>query len=231
MALTLAQQYTLDECLRRQNLLTNEDLILELTDHFMLSLDQQMADGVAFKTALASVVAGFGGRAELQRMERRYNSVTFGHYTDVWKQAALSQFRMPKLWFIIALFGCIIYLNMRSSATHNAGSYLSGMATGIIGGLLLGVVFNGGSQYVVALVKRGFHNPPTEIQYIITRCLTGALLLVGIGAGGFQFGQNWPFLLHPVLAAAYITGLYVFFVSYSVLLRHLYDLEPPTWNW
>ncbi len=228
--LTLAQQYGLDDCLRKQNLLTNEDLILELTDHFTLSLNQQMADGVAFETALANVVADFGGRSELQRMERRYNRVTFGRYTEVWKQAALSQLKGHKLLFTMVFFGLIVYLNAVSPTTHKAGYFLSYSGAGVVASLILGV-FGVGSKYFESVFRRGWYNPPTGMQYIITRILTGALLLFGTGQTGLLVAEIWPFLLHPAVVATYITSAYVFTVSYGTLYRYLYHRDAPIWIW
>ena len=72
MILTPDQLATIDRHLRKENWLLNEDLITELTDHYVAGLEDRMARGVAFDAALREVYAGFGWRKGLLKMEEEY---------------------------------------------------------------------------------------------------------------------------------------------------------------
>lgn len=229
--LTLAQQYALDDCLHQQNLLTNEDLIVELTDHFTLSLDQQMSDGVSFEKALANVVADFGGRKELQQMERRYNRITFRQYTAVWTQAVLGQFKGYRLWITLTFYGFAFYVNADAPAPGKPTHFITGISLVLLTGLVLTCLFTkANSRYFFSLFQLGYHNPPTEMQYVFTRVLGVALLLMGLGEIGIRLTADYPLLLHPAIIAAYYTSTVIYINSYSLLNRHLYNIEPSIWN-
>ncbi|WP_461148901.1 hypothetical protein [Spirosoma pulveris] len=65
--LTPAQQSALDCHLRETNLLTNEELILELTDHYTTALLDRMAQGMTFETALTDTQQAFGGAKDCRK--------------------------------------------------------------------------------------------------------------------------------------------------------------------
>lgn len=70
--LTHAQLTAIDQHLRKENWLLNEDLITELTDHYINGISDRLAQGMAFDIALREIHTGFGGRKGLLKMEEEY---------------------------------------------------------------------------------------------------------------------------------------------------------------
>ncbi|GAB2526251.1 hypothetical protein [Spirosoma aerophilum] len=70
--LTPTQFTAIDQHLRKENWLLNEDLIAELTDHYINGISERLAQGMAFDLALREIHTGFGGRKGLLRMEEEY---------------------------------------------------------------------------------------------------------------------------------------------------------------
>ncbi|MCX6218889.1 hypothetical protein [Spirosoma sp.] len=70
--LTPAQLTAIDQHLRKENWLLNEDLITELTDHYINGITDRLAQGMAFDLALREIHTGFGGRKGLLKMEEDY---------------------------------------------------------------------------------------------------------------------------------------------------------------
>jgi hypothetical protein len=66
--LTPAQLTAIDQHLRKENWLLNEDLITELTDHYINGISDRLASGMAFDVALQEIHTGFGGRKGLLKM-------------------------------------------------------------------------------------------------------------------------------------------------------------------
>ncbi len=67
--LTPDQLNQIDQHLRKENWLLNEDFIAELTDHYAAGIDDRMAHGLSFSDALRAVHTDFGGRKALLKME------------------------------------------------------------------------------------------------------------------------------------------------------------------
>lgn len=72
--LTPAQLSTIDQHLRKENWLLNEELIAELTDHFIDGICERLNQGMEFDVALRDVHSGFGGRVGLLKMEEEYQT-------------------------------------------------------------------------------------------------------------------------------------------------------------
>jgi hypothetical protein len=72
MSLSPAQLTAIDQHLRKENWLLNEDLITELTDHYINGISDRLAQGIAFEVALREIHAGFGGRKGLLKMEEDF---------------------------------------------------------------------------------------------------------------------------------------------------------------
>jgi hypothetical protein len=73
----------IDRHLRQDNRLVNEELIAELTDHYVVGIAERMAQGLSFNAALRDMHDNFGGRKGLQTMERQYNRVTISQYSQI----------------------------------------------------------------------------------------------------------------------------------------------------
>ena len=72
MALSPDQLQAIDQHLRKANWLLNEDLITELTDHYVAGIEDHLTQGVSFESAVTAVHTGFGGRKGLLKMEEEY---------------------------------------------------------------------------------------------------------------------------------------------------------------
>lgn len=187
----------IDQHLRQANRLVNDELIAELTDHYVASISERMAQGLSFDAALQEIYAGFGGRKGLRDLERQYNRVTLRHYSQIWRDCIQQQFRWPGLIIPMLLFGfiCGIWLLLATSMPNPLSidrltNTWNGFAFGSIGGLFI--------QFVrqLYLHRRGLPNVSPQALYVLTRLLplNAALYVI-------------PFLL-PHLAPYVAAGIY-----------------------
>jgi hypothetical protein len=231
--LTPAQQSTLDYHLRKTNLLTNEELILELTDHYTTALLDRMAEGMAFATALTATQQAFGGRNGLQKMERQYNRVTFRHYDEHWRQAVINQFQKPLLWrqTVPVCTGLILlsflgYSPDTASGVGLGSDFYTGLGTGTVTGFVVLLMSLMGS-YLKTVFNYGIHNVPTEALYLVKRHSVLLLIIYGIGVTGF-FGLlpllQYP--IQPVLISVYLVAIGLYVRTGSIMYESLYNVSP-----
>ncbi|QMW03039.1 hypothetical protein [Spirosoma foliorum] len=230
--LTPAQQATLDYHLREANLLTNEELILELTDHYSTDLTERIAQGMTFETALTAIQTAFGGRKGLQKMERAYNRVTFRHYDESWKQALIIQFQKPLLWRqTIPSYAVLLVFSFFSIMTNSsASSKWDAFSNGTLGGVIVGFVINQLAilwPYLKSIVRNGIHNIPAEGLYMMKRqgLLTATLYTSGL------LGYLWLLPLLPSSMQAVLVSIYLASVCLYMLTSHkmhelLYEYAP-----
>ena len=72
--LSPTQLSAIDQHLRKENWLLNEDLIAELTDHYIDGISDRLEQGMEFSMALRDIHTGFGGRKGLLKMEEEYQT-------------------------------------------------------------------------------------------------------------------------------------------------------------
>lgn len=104
------RQADLARHLRSTNLLTNEELIAELTDHFAMAIDERMARGESFDGALANVQEKFGGWPGLQTIQDEY---VRGQNRTAWatfRRVALSYIALPRLLITLSLLAGTYWL-------------------------------------------------------------------------------------------------------------------------
>ncbi len=125
MNLTADQLIAIDRHLRKENWLLNEDLIAELTDHYVAGISDRMAQEQAFSEALIEVYKGFGWRKGLLNMEEQY-----GVQKD--RQANLMEWRKMKTFFAgprvlisVALFWGLYQLNSVDANGNGTKSFFS----------------------------------------------------------------------------------------------------------
>lgn len=224
--LTLENKYHIDEQLRQENLLTNEDLIAELTDHYSIALDEQLQNGTNALVALTAINADFGGRKGLQKLERQYNRVTFHRYEQFWWQSIMNQFKANRVICLLVLgtvVACGFWQTPQQNPWLNSGFFI-GSLTGLTLGLQRPLW-----DYLKKLVKHGWHNPPTEVQFLLPRSV-GVLIafwLVGQAMAGLTPRYSW--LGNTGVYLVYILLLVLAMNSYGKLYRHLYNVEDPEW--
>jgi hypothetical protein len=95
--LTTNQLQAIDHHLRKENWLLNEELITELTDHYVAGIENRLTQGIEFDTALKAIHADFGGRKGLITMEEGFQISQTKLVMDLTKQQVFSFFRLPKL--------------------------------------------------------------------------------------------------------------------------------------
>ncbi|SOD89763.1 hypothetical protein [Spirosoma fluviale] len=231
--LTSAQQSTLDYHLRETNLLTNEELIQELTDHFTTALLDRMAQGMTFATALTATQEAFGGRKGLQKMERQYNRVTFRHYDERWYQAVRTQFQKPLLWrqtvpvcAVLILLSFVGYAPDSANGVELDSDFYAGFATGTIMGffvLIMGLVW----PYLKTVFRYGIHNVPTEALYLITRHSVLLPVIYGIGVTGFLgILPLIPYPTQPLLIFLYLVAIGLYMRTGNIMYESLYEIHP-----
>lgn len=230
--LTPAQQATLDYHLRETNLLTNEELIIELTDHYTVALSDRMEKGMTFDSALTAIQTAFGGRKGLQKMERAYNRVTFRHYDERWKQALLVQFQKPLLWRqTIPSYAVLLAFSFFSIMTNSsASSKWDAFSNGTLMGVVVGFVINQLAMlwpYLKSIVRNGIHNIPAEGLYMMKRqgLFTTILYTTGL------LGYVWllPLLPSPmqaVLVSIYLASICLYMLTSHYMHELLYEYAP-----
>ena len=102
--LTPAQLKLIDKHLRSDNWLLNNDLIAELTDHYVDAISDKLTEKVPFELALQDVHRSFGGRKGLLKMEENYSKMeaqtNLRVYRDVFKKA----FQRPGLGYTLLIW-------------------------------------------------------------------------------------------------------------------------------
>lgn len=104
MNLTPDQHTAIDRHLRKENWLLNEDVIAELTDHYINGISERMAYGMTFDEALREVHTGFGGRKELLKIEEDYQKTQAKSNGRLVRRLFVRYFQRPRLSITLTLF-------------------------------------------------------------------------------------------------------------------------------
>ncbi|MVM38855.1 hypothetical protein GO730_17070 [Spirosoma sp. HMF3257] len=107
---TLTQLTAIDQHLRKENWLLNEDLITELTDHYINGIDERLAQGMAFDVAIREIHSGFGGRKGLLKMEEDYQLSQTKNNGRIIREKIALYFRKPQLSITILI---LVYTSIR----------------------------------------------------------------------------------------------------------------------
>ena len=142
--LTPEQKTAIDRHLRKENWLLNRDLIVELTDHYTEGVEERMANGTSFETAVREIHANFGGRKGLLHMEEEYQNQKY-HQLELKEWRLVQSFMHGPRWFVsVLIFAGLFCLNrwfehqsMVESVSYIALFYVSGS---VIGNLLRGAI-------------------------------------------------------------------------------------------
>lgn len=141
--LTTDQLQAIDRHLRKENWLLNEELITELKDHYIAGIEERMAHGIPFDTAILEIYAGFGGRKGLLKMEEEYRKAQARNNGRIIRQRIASYFQLPRLG-ITCLLLLLVYYNMQTLA--NGLTFLwntSWLYIGLLSGfIILNVILN-----------------------------------------------------------------------------------------
>jgi len=102
--LTPAQLTLIDKHLRSDNWLLNNDLIAELTDHYVDAITDKLAQHVPFDLALQDVHRSFGGRKGLLTMEENYIKAQAHTNSRVYRDAFKKAFQLPGLGYTLLVW-------------------------------------------------------------------------------------------------------------------------------
>ncbi|SOD89776.1 hypothetical protein [Spirosoma fluviale] len=103
--LTPAQLTAIDQHLRKENWLLNEELIIELTDHYINGISERLAQGMPFDVAMREIQRNFGGRKGLLAMEEEKAKHQSSRIARELRQLIGSYVRPPRLSLTILLIG------------------------------------------------------------------------------------------------------------------------------
>ncbi|WP_077923282.1 hypothetical protein [Spirosoma sp. 209] len=143
---TSHQLDAIDRHLRKENWLLNEEFIAELTDHYISSITDRLAEGSSFEQALASVHQDFGGRTGLLNMEEQYAHNQFLRTRRTSRAVFLAYLKPPRLAISLLLLACFYQL---TSAYPHHGRYAM-----IQGGLMALVLGGGVAAAFILLIER-----------------------------------------------------------------------------
>ncbi len=195
--------------------LSNEELILELIDHYTIALDDRMEQGIPFETALGDVQNGFGGRKGLQKMERQYNRVTYKQYDTLFMNYVRQQNRWPYSIVLLLIYAIIFWTTTHTPRplSLSFNGLLCGFALGSTGGLLI--------QFFRLLFQQsiGNRNISYKAIYLATRFLPINLVLYGLMAALI----NWAQLFPPYVCEATLSACVSIAVAYMLGYAHFYQ--------
>ncbi len=135
--LTPDQFNQIDQHLRKENWLLNEDLITELTDHYAAGIDERMAHGLSFTDALRAVHTDFGGRKALLKMEEEAQKQQWRKYhRQEWE--LIRSFTQGPRWYIGA--GLLISMLLLNTIVGQYDTLKSAYAVGfgLVGSVVVG---------------------------------------------------------------------------------------------
>ncbi len=142
MSLTPTQLSAIDQHLRKENWLLNEDLITELTDHYINGISDRLAQGMPFDVAVREIHAGFGGRKGLLKMEEDFHVSQTKNNGRIVRDLFKSYFRLPRMKFTLLLF-ITIYTFIRIKSTFNfVFLWHNWLIVGILSALVLSYILN-----------------------------------------------------------------------------------------
>ena len=230
MSLTLSQQAALDYHLRETNLLTNEELIMELTDHYTTALTERMDQNMTFETALTGIQMAFGGQKGLQKMERQYNRVTFRHYDERWRQALIIQFHTLALWwYTVPVYVALLFLSwFIYKPNPTTGVSWNRFSAGALEGFVFGSSFiwlNLLWSYLKTIPFRGWDNVPAEVLYLMKRHALFLIPFYIIGGIGQYILTLLPYPVSFVLISLYLLVYYLFIRTARIMYDSLYDVD------
>lgn len=99
--LTPAQLTLIDKHLRSDNWLLNNELIAELTDHYVDAISDKLAENVPFDLAIQDVHRSFGGRKGLLKMEENYQKTQAQTNSRVYRDAFKKAFQWPGIGYTL----------------------------------------------------------------------------------------------------------------------------------
>lgn len=110
MKLTENQKENIHQHLVEWNELKDIQLIEELTDHYITSIESKLDEGKAFEDAKKEIYMSFGGMWGIKKMEEKRQSEHNNRVYKIFKSTFLSYFNSPKMLIFIVLGALSIFL-------------------------------------------------------------------------------------------------------------------------
>jgi hypothetical protein len=110
--MTQAQHSQISTFLTQTCGLIETAFIQEMTDHFVASIEERMADSFSFEKALELTLDDFGGPKNLQKLEWAYRKVFLKSQIRDWWVLVKRQFAKPKRVRTLAVVGLVTLVSL-----------------------------------------------------------------------------------------------------------------------
>lgn len=108
MPLTATQLQNLEQHLRENMRLSKQDFIAEMLDHYSCAMEQALAHGATWETALHQLDKAFGGRKGLRKMEKHFMENAYQSFVKHYAKVIRSYFyQIPNVLATLA-FGLLV---------------------------------------------------------------------------------------------------------------------------
>ncbi|QDK77814.1 hypothetical protein EXU85_04085 [Spirosoma sp. KCTC 42546] len=216
--LTPAQLTAIDNHLRKENWLLNNDLIAELTDHYAVGIEDRLDKGMAFDTAILELHSGFGGRKGLLKMEEEYQRQK-ALQLSLMEWQLIRSFMYGSRWFIglgafIVLIILNIYLGQQETVESALGAGFLFVTSSVFGNLLRSIIFFYQNRNEVNAASL----QPNSTLYISAYILSLSLLLANkylFPTYSLGLSSNSILLLNTLLE----TLCLIYYIAIAIALR------------
>ncbi|GAB3026781.1 hypothetical protein [Spirosoma pulveris] len=218
--LTPAQLTAIDQHLRKENWLLNEDLISELTDHYINGITDRLAQGMAFDMALREIHTGFGGRKGLLKMEEDYQVHNHRKLVQLEWQFVRSFMHGAKWPFTACLFVGLYAVN---SYTGEENIVRTGLSFGFLFVTISVLASVAQSLYFFYRNRNEVNQAigqPSSPVYITAYLLAMSLLLLN-KYGLTKYGSGLPVSAILLLETLLQTLCFVYYAAIALAMRHI----------
>jgi hypothetical protein len=219
--LTSAQLTAIDQHLRKENWLLNEDLIAELTDHYVNGISERLAQDMAFDMALREMHTGFGGRKGLLKMEEDYQVQTH-RKRGMLEWQLVRSFMHGSRWPItaclfIGLYATNAYTDAEDIVRNGLGVGFLCTTFGVLAAVTQSLFFFYRNRHEVSQAA----TQPGSPVFIIAYLLSMSLLL--INKHGFaKYGSDLPVSTVLTLETLLETLCLVYYMALVLALRQVF---------
>lgn len=219
--LTPAQLTAIDQHLRKENWLLNEDLISELTDHYVNGISDRLAQGLTFEVALREMHTAFGGRKGLLKMEEEYQIQNY-RKLGLMEWQLIRSFMHGSRWPITV--GLFIGLYAVNAYTDAQDMIKNGLGVGFLCATLS--VLTSVAQSIFFFYKNRHEVSQTIMQpsspvFVIAYLLSMSLLLVN-KYGFVKYGSSLPASAVLTLETLQETLCLVYYTALLLALRQVF---------
>ncbi|AUD04693.1 hypothetical protein [Spirosoma pollinicola] len=218
--LTPTQLTAIDQHLRKENWLLNEELIDELKDHYTEGIEERLSQGMAFDVALREIQAGFGGRKGLLKMEEDFQVHNHRKIGQLEWKFVRSFMHGAKWPFTVCLFVSLYAVNVY---TGEEDIVRTGLSFGFVL-VTVSVLVNVAQSLYFFYWNRNEVNQavgqPSSPVYITTYLLGMSLLLLN-KYGFAKYGSSFPNSAVLLLETLLETLCLVYYAAIALATRQI----------